>query len=82
MTEVAHRLGRTPGATRDYLSWLEDVDLIEGRRKRYGFADPLLRLWVRLHAGTAPPSEDDLARGVREYAASRVPELAPAAVAE
>ncbi len=82
LTEVAHRLGRTPGATRDYLSWLEDVDLIVGRRKRYGFADPLLRLWVRLHAGAAPPGEDDLARGVREYAASRVPELAPTAAAD
>ena len=28
LTEIAHRLHRTPGSTKDYLSWLEDVDLI------------------------------------------------------
>ena len=35
LTEVARQLGRTPGSTKDYLSWLEDVDLIETRDKRY-----------------------------------------------
>ena len=28
LTEIAQRLHRTPGSTKDYLSWLEDVDLI------------------------------------------------------
>ena len=28
LTEIAQRLQRTPGSTKDYLSWLEDVDLI------------------------------------------------------
>ena len=28
LTEIAHRLHRTPGSTKDYLSWLEDVDLL------------------------------------------------------
>ena len=28
LTEVSQRLGRTPGSTKDYLSWLEDVDLV------------------------------------------------------
>ena len=28
LTEIAQRLRRTPGSTKDYLSWLEDVDLI------------------------------------------------------
>ena len=28
LTEIALRLRRTPGSTKDYLSWLEDVDLI------------------------------------------------------
>ena len=28
LTEISKRLGRTPGSTKDYLSWLEDVDLV------------------------------------------------------
>ena len=73
LTEVARRLSRTPGSTKDYLSWLEDVDLIEVKQKRYQFADPMLRLWVNLHGQATPPDEDDLTRGVRDYAATRVP---------
>ena len=49
LTEISHRLQRTPGSTKDYLSWLEDVDLVTSRQKRYSFTDPLLRVWVRLH---------------------------------
>ncbi len=56
LTEIAARLGRTPGAARDYLASLEDVDLIEASRKRYRYADPLLRLWVRLQGQAAPPA--------------------------
>src|SRR4029079_1372302 len=62
LTEVAHRLKRTPGSTKDYLSWLEDVDLIASQRKRYSFSDPLLRLWVRLHCHAVPPTEEDITR--------------------
>ena len=72
LTEIAARLGRTPGAARDYLASLEDIDLIEARRKRYRYVDPLLRLWVRVHGRAAPPDDDTLARRVREYAAGRV----------
>jgi hypothetical protein len=74
LTEIAQRLHRTPGSTKDYLSWLEDVDLVESRQKRYRFADPLLRLWVRLHCRPTPVSEDDLAREVHAYAAARLPQ--------
>ena len=81
LTEIADRLGRTAGATRDYLWWLEDVDLIAARRKRYRFADPLLRLWMHVHGRAAPPSRRDLSRAVREYAATRAPELTAAAAA-
>ena len=56
LTEIAMRLRRTPGSTKDYLSWLEDVDLVSARQKRYTIADPLLRLWVRLHCRPVPPS--------------------------
>ena len=31
LTEIALRLHRTPGSTKDYLSWLEDVDLVVAR---------------------------------------------------
>ena len=77
LTEIAHRLGRTPGSTKDYLSWLEDVDLILVHQKRYSFRDPLLRLWVRLHCRPVPPNEDDLSREVQEYAVLRLPYMEP-----
>ncbi|MCC7034304.1 MAG: hypothetical protein IT179_15900 [Acidobacteria bacterium] len=81
LTEIAQRLQRTPGSTKDYLSWLEDVDLIVSRQKRYSYADPLTRLWVRLHCRPVPPSVDEVAREVQAYAAARLPEAEPAAVA-
>lgn len=72
LTAIARRLGRTPGSTKDYLSWLEDVDLIEVHEKRYRFADPLLRLWVRLHGRPAAPGDRERTREAREYAALRL----------
>ena len=78
LTAVAHRLCRTPGSTKDYLTWLLDVDLVSVREKRYSFADPLLRLWVRLHCCPEPPGENDLSREVQEYAVARLPHMEPA----
>jgi len=78
LTEIAQRLRRTPGSTKDYLSWLEDVDLIVSRQKRYSFSDPMLRLWVRLHCRPTPPSEDDIAREVHGYVIARLPQAEPA----
>ena len=78
LTEIAHRVGRTPGSTKDYLSWLEDVDLLNVRQKRYSFADPMLRLWVRLHGQATPPDDEDLAREAQEYAVHRFPYMEPA----
>ena len=78
LTEVAQRLHRTPGSTKDYLSWLEDVDLIVSRQKRYSFGDPLTRLWVRLHCRPVPPSVDEVAREVQSYAMARLPQAEPA----
>ena len=78
LTEIALRLRRTPGSTKDYLSWLEDVDLIVSRQKKYSFTDPILRLWVRLHCRPAPPSEEDLAREVHAYVLSHMPAAPPA----
>src|SRR4029077_5384121 len=61
LTEISQRLQRTPGSTKDYLSWLEDVDLVASKQKRYSFTDPLLRVWVRLHCRASAPTDDDLA---------------------
>ena len=77
LTEIAQRLHRTPGSTKDYLSWLEDVDLVMSRQKRYSFVDPLLRLWVRLHCRPVPPSVDEVAREVQSYALARLPQPEP-----
>ena len=78
LTEISHRLHRTPGSTKDYLSWLEDVDLVTSRQKRYSFTDPLLRLWVRLHCRPMPPTEDEVAHEVQLYAMGRLPSPEPA----
>jgi hypothetical protein len=78
LTEIALRLRRTPGSTKDYLSWLEDVDLITSRQKRYSFADPMLRVWVRLHCRPTPPSDEDIAREVHGYVIGRLPHSEPA----
>ena len=67
LTEISQRLGRTPGSTKDYLSWLDDVDLVSVNRKRYRFRDPLLRVWCRLHCRPDPPAEE-IAREVEAYA--------------
>jgi hypothetical protein len=73
LTEISLRLQRTPGSTKDYLSWLEDVDLVTARQKRYNFTDPLLRTWVRLHCRVSAPTEDDLAREIHKYALPKLP---------
>ncbi len=78
LTEIAHRLRRTPGSTKDYLSWLEDVDLIVSRQKRYSYTDPMLRLWVRLHCRAVPPGDDDIARELHAYVQARLPHAEPA----
>ncbi|MGE3509854.1 MAG: winged helix-turn-helix transcriptional regulator, partial [Vicinamibacterales bacterium] len=78
LTEISQRLQRTPGSTKDYLSWLEDVDLVTSRQKRYSFTDPLLRVWVRLHCRATAPTDDEVAREVHRYALPRLPQTEPA----
>ena len=81
LTEISQRLQRTPGSTKDYLSWLEDVDLVVARGKRYSYADPLLRVWVRLHGRAVAASEEDLAREVHRFALPRLPQAPEPALA-
>ncbi len=78
LTEISIRLQRTPGSTKDYLSWLEDVDLVVSRQKRYSFTDPLLRIWVRLHCRATAPTDEDVAREIHRYALPRLPQPEPA----
>jgi hypothetical protein len=75
LTEISQHLQRTPGSTKDYLSWLEDVDLITSQGKRYSFEDPLLRLYVRLYGRPVPPTDDDIVREAGTYAKARLPQL-------
>jgi len=77
LTEIAHRLQRTPGSTKDYLSWLEDVDLLTMQRKRYVFDDAVLRLHVRLYGGPTPPSPSQIATEVSAFAKRCMPETVP-----
>jgi hypothetical protein len=77
LTEISLRLRRTPGSTKDYLSWLEDVDLVASNHKKYTFTDPLLRLWVRLHCRPVPPPPEDVAREVQAYASARLETAVP-----
>jgi len=82
LTEISHALHRTPGSTKDYLSWLEDVDLIAAQGKRYSYTDPLLRVFVRLYGRPVPPSDDEIVREVGAFAKSVLPRgPEPAAVA-
>ena len=81
LTQIARHLGRTPGSTRDYLLWLEDVDLVHCERKRYTMTNPLLRVWIRLNGSTMPPADEDVAREVQRYAAERLAAAARVTVA-
>jgi hypothetical protein len=77
LTGIAQRLDRTPGSTKDYLTWLQDVDLVACDRKRYRVADPLLRLWVRINHGPRVPDEDRVIGEVQVYALARLRNAAP-----
>ncbi len=72
LTDISRKLHRTPGSTKDYLSWLEDVDLIAVDRKRYQVHDPILRLWVRLYCHPVPPTDEAVAGEVQRYALERL----------
>jgi DNA polymerase III delta prime subunit len=65
LSSLVTRLGRTPGATRDYLQWLVGVDALHVARKRYFYVDGLLRVWVRLHARGWPATEAEIAATAR-----------------
>jgi hypothetical protein len=47
--------------------------------KRYTCDDPLLRLFVRLHARPVPPGDADVVNEVRAYARASLPQAPEAA---
>ena len=67
LTEVARRLNRTAGSTRDYLRWLEEVELVRALEKRFYFVDPLLRLWFRIYESGVIPDEALVGGEVTDY---------------
>jgi energy-coupling factor transporter ATP-binding protein EcfA2 len=66
LTALVARVGRTPGAVRDYLGWLLGVDALRSARKRYYYVDGLLRWWVRLHARGTPARDEEILSAARE----------------
>jgi hypothetical protein len=67
------RLGRTPGATRDYLQWLVGVDALRMEGKRYFYVDGMVRQWVRLHASGRPASAAELKGAAERLLSERNP---------
>jgi hypothetical protein len=85
LTALVPRLGRTPGAVRDYLQWLVGVDALRMLKKRYFYVDGVLRQWVRLHGrGVAATGAElaaaagEIVAGARTDAPSVTPEAAGA----
>ncbi len=65
LTDLAPSIGRTPGASRQYLRWLVEVGLLTQIGKRYAFADPILGLWARLYLDRGgPPTEGEVRNAV------------------
>jgi hypothetical protein len=82
LTALVARLGRSPGAIRDYLGWLLGVDALHMVGKRYFYVDGLVRWWVRLHGGGVIPSDaqiEDAARSLLATGESAEPGPAHAA---
>lgn len=75
LTALVTRLGRTPGAVRDYLGWLLGVDALRMVKKRYFYVDGMVRWWVRLHGRGIPAGEAEM-RAAGDRAGGR--EAAPA----
>jgi hypothetical protein len=74
LTALVSKLGRTPGATRDYLLWLVDVDALRVVRKRYYYVDAVLRRWVRLYGQGRLPTAEELRAAAGEATREAVAE--------
>jgi hypothetical protein len=79
LTALVARLGRSPGAIRDYLGWLLGVDALRMVGKRYFYVDGMVRWWVRLHGGGTIPTDAQLEAAARAVMAGAPAEPALAA---
>lgn len=74
LTDLFPRIGRTAGASRQYLRWLVEVGLLTQVKKRYGFADPVLGLWAGLYLDRGGhPTEGE----IRNAVTTRLAEVEP-----
>jgi hypothetical protein len=49
------------------LRWLEEVELVTVRKKRFTFVDPILRLWLRVYGRGRLVSPEELRQEVESY---------------
>ena len=84
LTDLFPLIGRTPGASRQYLRWLVEVGLLTQIRKRYDFADPVLGIWAALYLGRPEhPTSDEIRAAVdARLAKAREPIVLAAAETE
>jgi hypothetical protein len=73
LTDLFPRIGRTAGASRQYLRWLVEVGLLTQTRKRYNFADPMLALWAGLYLGRGSLPGDDEIRAAIDRSLGQAP---------
>lgn len=67
LTDLFPHIGRTAGASRQYLRWLVEVGLLTQTGKRYDFADPIVGLWASLYLGRAGhPLEEEIRAAVHK----------------
>src|SRR6185503_2987580 len=81
LTAIYREIGRSPGATRDYLGWLLGVDAVKMVKKRYYYVDGLLRQWVCLYGRGRLPNANEIEAAARDVLAA-TPPAAPEAVVE
>jgi hypothetical protein len=72
LTSIYREIGRSPGATRDYLGWLMGVDAVRMVKKRYYYVDGLLRHWIRLYGRGRLPSPSEIEATARELLSESV----------
>jgi hypothetical protein len=70
LTALYREIGRSPGATRDYLGWLLGVDAVKMVGKRYYYVDGLVRQWVRLYGRGRLPTPREIEAAAQELLAA------------
>jgi DNA polymerase III delta prime subunit len=82
LTSIYRQIGRSPGATRDYLGWLMGVDAVRMVKKRYYYVDGLVGAWVRLYGRGRLPTASEIDAAAQELLAEPSPPATEAAAPE